>query len=114
MENEPSHQTEFFNKYITNNKITIIKKYTGINAINKAKKIFFRSDKKEAELWLRDRTINEKKKAIFFVYVRRLQKSEKVGFKFVIGDYETGSVVGEEHNYKTGIILFKQIVSNKK
>jgi hypothetical protein len=111
MENESSHQIEFFDKYVTNSKITIIKKYTGINAVNKAKKLFFRGDKKEAELWLKNRTINEKKKAIFFVYVRRLQKSEKVGFKFVIGDYETSSVVGEEHNYKTGIILFKQIVT---
>ena len=60
---------------------TIKDKYYGVQAINKAKQLFFPNNKKEADKWANSWTADEKKKAIYFTYFVKENKYSK----FIIG-----------------------------
>lgn len=78
-------------KHLTDKKI-IKDKYYGINAVNKAKQLFF-TNNEEANKWANYWTNNEKKNSIYFTYfVKKKQHA-----KFIIGDGNRLSVLGEKN-----------------
>ena len=85
-----------------NKKITITQIYYGFDAVNKIKKLFFPTDEEQANEWAKHWNDEEQQNSIFFIYQRKLVKNINIGFKFVIGEHDTGSVLGEEHDYEIG------------
>ena len=71
---------------------TIKDKYYGVQAINKAKKLFFPNNKKEADKWTNSWTADEKKKAIYVTYF--VKNNEYA--KFIIGEGKKLSVLGQK------------------
>ena len=71
---------------------TIKDKYYGIQAINKAKQLFFPNNKKEADKWANNWTADEKKKAVYVTYFVKDNKYAK----FIIGEGKRLSVLGQK------------------
>ena len=71
---------------------TIKDKYYGVQAINKAKQLFFPNNKKEADKWANSWTADEKKKAIYVTYFVKDNKYAK----FIIGEGKKLSVLGQK------------------
>jgi len=71
---------------------TIKDKYYGVQAINKAKQLFFPNNKKEADKWVDSWTADEKKKAIYVTYFVKDNKYAK----FIIGEGKRLSVLGQK------------------
>ena len=71
---------------------TIKDKYYGVQAINKAKQLFFPNNKKEADKWANSWTADEKKKAVYVTYFVKDNKYAK----FIIGEGKKLSVLGQK------------------
>ena len=71
---------------------TIKDKYYGVQAINKAKQLFFPNNKKEADKWANSWTADEKKKAIYVTYFVKDNKYAK----FIIGEGKRLSILGQK------------------
>ena len=103
----PSTKSELSNyilsEIINNQKINIKKIYKGSIALNKIKKLFFYENKKEANEWAQRWTPYEKSQCIFVIYTYKKRVNIDIVFKFIIGNKDSGSVLGEKYNYKKGI-----------
>jgi len=97
-------------KNITSDKkAKILKVYKGKYALHKIKNLFFDDDKKKASKWASKWNNYEKGQSLFIIYSYQKQKNKNIHFKFVIGDKDDGSVLGEKHRYDKGIELMKSI-----
>ena len=105
----PPLAKEVLNDYINDKEITIDFIYGGINAVNKIKKLFFPNNESKASIWAKHWNNEEQQHAIFFVYTLQQMGETKIGFKFVIGESDTGSILGEIHDYEKGIIILENI-----
>lgn len=77
----------------------VLKTFKGRAALNKAVDTFFNTDKEWASQW----SSKDVTQSAFIVYERMKRTRKYIGFKFVIGDIDTGSVLGEEHLYDEDI-----------
>ena len=94
-------------EYKKNKKINILKIYQGKNAVDRIKKLFFGTDVKKGKKWAKKWNNYEKSQSIMIIYERKKTSHKVIGFKFVIGTIDSGSVLGEEHNYKKGLEIIK-------
>jgi hypothetical protein len=86
-----------YNSFKNNKKIKIIKVIKGKAALDAIKKVFFGDDKVVAEKWQKEIIWSSRDIAnsIFFIYERKLIKNTIKGCKFVIGNKDDGSVLGQ-------------------
>lgn len=80
----------------------------GNKAVSAAQELLFQSSA-DAEKWAKTWSVAEQKKAMLFVFVRKLKKNSVLGFKFCIPYKSEFSVVGEEHPYKKGVAKFRAV-----
>jgi hypothetical protein len=86
-----------YNNFKNNKKIKIIKVLKGKAALDAIKKEFFGDDKVVAEKWQKEIIWSSRDIAnsIFFIYEQKLIKNKIKGCKFVIGNKDSGSVLGQ-------------------
>ena len=80
----------------------------GQKAVSAVKQLLFQSST-EADMWAKTWSATEQKKALLFVYVRKLKKNSVIGFKFCSPKGKDFSIVGEEHPYKDGVAKLKTV-----
>jgi hypothetical protein len=80
----------------------------GNKAVSAAQELLFQSSA-DAEKWAKTWSAAEQKKAMLFVFVRKLKKNSVIGFKFYIPHRKDFSVVGEEHPYKEGLAKLRTV-----
>jgi len=97
----PFEMTEYvarvYNSFKKNKKIKIVKVIKGQAALDAIRKVFFGDDKVEAEKWQKETKWSSRDIAdsIFFIYERKMIKNTKKVCKFVIGNQDSGSVLGQ-------------------
>ena len=97
----PFEMTEYaarvYDSFKNNKKIKIIKVLKGKAALDAIKKVFFGDDKVVAEKWQKEIIWSSRDIAnsIFFIYERKLIKNTIKGCKFIIGNKDSGSVLGQ-------------------
>ena len=86
-----------YNSFKKNKKIKIVKVVKGKAALDAIKKVFFGDDKVVAERWQKEIIWSSRDIAnsIFFIYEQKLIKNKIKGCKFVIGNKDSGSVLGQ-------------------
>lgn len=96
---------QILNNYQTNN-IKIIKIFYGLEAIDRATDVF-----NVSRYMLDQWPIYQKQQAMFLIYVKKLPMQRYVGFKFVMGDFNFNSILGQEYDYETGKNIIKKLAS---
>jgi hypothetical protein len=67
----------------------------GQDAINYTNTMFFREENLEAKKWTNNWNDYDISRSVAIIY----EMKDIVGFKFVIGNIQNGSVLGEKHPY---------------
>lgn len=80
----------------------ILKKVRGGPAVTAVKKLLYPDDSADATRWASQWTAAQKRGALLFFYERKKRTQSAIGFRFVIGTEENGSVVGQEYSYAVG------------
>jgi hypothetical protein len=97
----PFKMTEYaarvYNSFKNNKKIKIIKVLKGKAAFNAIQKVFFGDDKVVAERWKKEIiwSSHDIANSIFFIYEQKLIKNTIKECIFVIGNKDSGSVLGQ-------------------
>lgn len=99
-------------QYKSTPKLKVVLTVYGIKAVSAAQQLLFRSSA-EAEKWAKLWSAAEQKKAMLFVFVRKLKKNSVLGFKFCSPKGGDFSVVGEELPYKEGVAKLRAVFQNK-
>lgn len=82
--------------------------YYGNKAVNEAKKVFFPNNKKKADKWIERWSKDERKKAVYFTYLMKKNKYIYIYAKFIIGEGERLSVLGQKGPKITSSLLLKK------
>ena len=91
-------------------KLTIMETYYGANAVKKIKNLFFPNNKIEGIKWASKWNNYEKSKSVFVIYSRKVIKNTYIHFKFIIGEGDNLTSLGEVmKNYDDGIEIIKNI-----
>jgi hypothetical protein len=91
------------NEYKKNPKIEILNINQGKKAVDCIKILFFGENVTHAAEWAKQWNSYEKSQSIMIIYESKKTKNAIIGFKFVIGTINSGSVLGEKHNYEKGM-----------
>jgi hypothetical protein len=92
-----SEGMRIYNEYKSNPKVTIYKLIKGKKGFDTAVEMLFSNDVSGGKEWSKNWSADEKRKAIFFIYKRKLVSKYKIGIKLIIGKGENASVIGEEY-----------------
>lgn len=93
-----------------NNNVKIIKVIKGIRAFNIMLYLFFTLKNKEIDNnYIKKWTKNEKYKTTLIIYSYQNIKNKKYHFKFIIGNKNNRSVLGEKFNEKNYLQILKDI-----
>ena len=79
-------------------------------AVKIMKEVLYKDESEgdEAKKWTDNWTSYEKRNALLIVYSRKKIKNKDIIFQLLIGNKETGSVIGERFTYKTGLELLSK------
>jgi hypothetical protein len=77
-------------------------------AVKIMKEVLFKDESEEANKWANNWTPYEKRNALLIVYSRKKIKNKEIIFQLLIGNKETGSVLGERFTYEKGLELLSK------
>lgn len=79
-------------------------------AVKIMKEVLYKEESEglEAKKWADQWTPYEKRNAFLIVYSRKKIKNKEIIFQLLIGNKETGSLLGERFTYKKGIELLSK------
>ncbi len=103
MRNRSELAEKIVNEYKGDPKINILEIYQGKKAVNCIKTLFFGENVTQATEWAKKWNSYEKSQSIMIIYESKKIKNTIIGFKFVIGTIDSGSVLGEKHKYEKGM-----------
>lgn len=99
----------FLDRLKNDKRINIVEIHKGAIGLKKVKKMFFKEDIEAANKWAKTWSSYNKSQSIFVVYTYKKRVNMDMHFKFVIGDMESGSVLGEKYNYEIGLEKLSQL-----
>jgi hypothetical protein len=92
-----SEGMRIYNEYKSNPKLTIYKLIKGKKGFDTAVEMLFQNDVSGGKEWAKNWSAQEKRKAIFFIYKRKLVSKFKIGIKLIVGEGDHVAIIGEEH-----------------
>ena len=91
-------------------KLTIMEIHCGANAVKKIKNLFFPNNKIKGTKWASKWNNYERSKSVLVIYSRKVIKNTYIQFKFIIGEGDNLSSLGEViKNYDDGIEVINNI-----
>ena len=91
--------------------LTIIDRYYGANAVKKIKNLLFPNNLKDASIWASKWNNYERSKSVLIIYSRKVIKNTYIHFKFIIGEGDNLSSLGEViKNYDNGIEIINNYI----
>lgn len=85
-------------------KAKILYQTKGKKAIDQAKKLNL------VDEWVDKSSTKDKTNAILIIYSRKLRVNKIIIIKFVIGNRDTGSVIGEKYSYNVGMSILENLI----